>query len=69
MSGIEVVNPDAIHLSKLESLMLRRLLEKRGQYLSQGRQREAHGLGQGIHIVWHTIHEFPEQVPTDWGGL
>jgi len=67
MTTIDVINPLAIHLSKMESLILTRLLAKREKYMDQGRHREAHGLGQGIHIVWHAIHEFPEEVPTDWG--
>lgn len=35
-------------------LQIRRMLEKRDQYLYQGRDHEARGLGTGIWIVWQT---------------
>lgn len=36
-------------------LALYRMLQKREQYVDQGRAREAHGLGTGIYILWKTI--------------
>ena len=36
-------------------LALYRMLEKREQYVEQGRAREAHGLGTGIYLLWKTL--------------
>ena len=42
-------------------LALYRMLQKREQYVDQGRAREAHGLGTGIYILWKTlIGEMPK---------
>jgi hypothetical protein len=44
------------------------MLEKREKYVAQGRNREAHGLGTGIWILWKSlIHESAGN--TGYGGL
>jgi hypothetical protein len=34
---------------------LQQMLEKREIYVAQGRNREAHGIGTGIWILWRTL--------------
>jgi hypothetical protein len=55
MSMLDEVNPLDVRLSSEEALALYRMIQKREQYVGQGRSREAHGLGTGIHIMWRTL--------------
>ena len=55
-------------LTELEAIAIAKMLEKREQYIMQGRAREAHGLGTGILLFWATLVEGRQYI-TDWGGL
>ena len=55
-------------LTELEAISLAKMLEKREQYVSQGRGREAHGAGSAIWIFWATLTE-GRQYLTGFGGL
>ena len=55
-------------LSEKDSLALVKMLQKREQYVRQGRAKEAHGLGTGIWILWRTLIDEPEGA-TGYGGL
>jgi hypothetical protein len=62
------VNPADPRISSADSLALIKMLEKREQYVGHGRNREAHGMGTGIWILWKTlIQESPGN--TGYGGL
>ena len=62
------VNPLDPDLSELEAFALRRMLDKREEYVDQGRADAAHGLGTGIWILWRTL-KHQRQQPTGWGEL
>jgi hypothetical protein len=52
------VNPFDARISERECMALQLMLQKRESYVSQGRSREAHGMGTAIWILWKTlIHE------------
>jgi hypothetical protein len=62
------VNPNDERLTELESVALTKMLEKRKQYVREGRARDAHGLGTGIWILWKTLTlEQPDA--TGYGSL
>jgi len=55
-------------LTELDALALQRMLEKRENYVYEGRARDAHGLGTGIWILWKTLtREQPDT--TGYGGF
>lgn len=62
------VNPFNPNLTEQESFALSKMLEKREQYVSMGRAKEAHGLGTGIWILWRSLTNSPQQ-STGYGGL
>jgi hypothetical protein len=49
------VNPHDSRVLQSEATALLLMLEKREKYISQGRNREAHGLGTGIWILWKSL--------------
>jgi hypothetical protein len=62
------VNPLHPCLNEKESFALTRMLEKREQYVDQGRAFEAHGAGTMIWILWRALTDSPQQA-TGYGGL
>jgi hypothetical protein len=64
---VDVHDPELI---PVEAIALQRMLDKREQYVSQGRTREAHGAGSMISILWDTLKgEFQDTQPTHHGDL
>lgn len=55
--NIDVTSPD---LTNVESMMITAMLEKREEYIRQGRKKEAHGAGTIIWMYWKYIHAFPD---------
>ena len=62
------VNPWHPGLTEQESFALSKMLEKREQYVEQGRADAAHGLGTGIWILWRSLINASQQ-STGFGGL
>jgi hypothetical protein len=56
-------------LSETESIALIRMLEKREQYVHRGAAYEAHGAGTMILLLWNTLTEFRDTLPTGWDDL
>jgi hypothetical protein len=57
-------------LLPVEAQALVRMLEKREQYVNQGRAREAHGAGTMIWIMWTTLKNgVPPEDETSYGSL
>ena len=61
------IEDDYVRMTQKEELNIRRMLSKRQQYLYQGRDHEARGLGTGIWIAWQTA--IGEEPSTINGGL
>lgn len=55
-------------LSTLEAEALSKMLDKREQYVEQGRAAEAHGLGTGIWILWLTLTN-GKKYETGWAAI
>lgn len=55
-------------LTELEAIALSKMLQKREQYIREGRGREAHGAGSAIWILWATLTE-GRQYMTGFGEL
>jgi len=49
------INLQDKRLTELEAVALSKMLQKREQYVHQGRGREAHGSGSAIWILWETL--------------
>jgi hypothetical protein len=62
------VNPLHPALTEMEAFALTRMLEKREQYVGQGRADAAHGIGTGIWILWQALMH-GQQRPTGYGDL
>jgi hypothetical protein len=56
-------------LSLSLAMAFERMLEKRSEYLIQGRHREAHGLGAGLLILWTVMNDYEATAETARGGL
>ena len=56
LSEVNPLDPD---ISNVEAIALMKMLQKREQYVEQGRAREAHGAGTMIWILWRTLKEQP----------
>ena len=68
MNELDEVNLQDKRLTELEAIALSKMLQKREQYVHQGRGREAHGIGTGIVIFWRTITDGRDFI-TNWGQL
>ena len=68
MSQLDSVNPLSPELTEPESFALTRMLEKREQYVEQGRFDCAHGAGTMIWILWQSL-TYGKQQQTGWGEL
>lgn len=62
------INLQDKRLTELEAIALAKMLEKREDYVHQGRGREAHGAGTAIWILWTTLVE-GRQYLTGFGEL
>ena len=65
---LQQVDPLDPEVSNVEAIALMKMLEKREQYVTQGRAREAHGAGTMIWILWRTLKEKPLML-TDFGAF
>ena len=63
------INLQDKRLSELEAVALSKMLQKREDYVRQGRGREAHGLGTGAWILWTTLTEGRTLYETGFGEL
>jgi hypothetical protein len=54
----------APHITDQEATAFTLMFEKREQYVDQGRNREAHGAGTMINILWKTLSGFSDTIPT-----
>ena len=52
---LKQINLQDPRLTTLEAVTLAKMLEKREQYVSQGRASTAHGAGTMIWIMWSTL--------------
>jgi hypothetical protein len=52
LSEVDLFDP---RISEPDAKALQQMLEKREIYVAQGRNREAHGIGTGIWILWRTL--------------
>jgi hypothetical protein len=55
-------------LTEVESIALSKMIDKREQYVEQGRSREAHGAGMAIWIFWSTLID-GKPYTTGWDGI
>lgn len=62
------VDPLDPEISNVEAIALFKMLEKREQYVTQGRAREAHGAGTMIYMLWKILKDQPPAL-TGYGGL
>jgi hypothetical protein len=65
LSEVDPLDP---RISEPDARALQLMLEKRENYVAQGRSREAHGLGTGIWILWRTLIQ-EAAGSTGYGGL
>ena len=57
-------------LLPVERSAIKKMMDKREQYVDQGRAREAHGAGTMIWILYKELTgDFQPTQPTDWAGL
>ena len=63
---VDIHDPE---LLPVERQALALMLDKREQYVDQGRAREAHGAGTMIMILWNTLKGGPHNDITNWGQL
>jgi hypothetical protein len=69
MGQLLEVDPYASHLTTRESIALIAMLAKHKDYSYAGRVDDAHGLGTGIWILWRSLLDFQDTVPTNWSNL
>jgi hypothetical protein len=69
MGQLLEVDPYATHLTTNESIALAAMLAKHKEYAYAGRADDAHGLGTGIWILWRSLLDFRDTVPTNWSEL
>ena len=62
------INLQDERLTTLEAVALTKMLQKREQYVEQGRAAEAHGLGTGIWMLWVTLTN-GKKYDTGWAQL
>ena len=63
------INLQDKRLSELEAASLSKMLQKREDYVRQGRGREAHGAGTMCWIMWTTLTEGRTYYETGYGEL
>ena len=63
------INLQDKRLTELEAVSLSKMLQKREDYVHQGRGREAHGAGTMIWLMWVTLTEGRTYYETGYGEL
>ncbi len=62
--GLKAIDLHAPHITNQEAVALTLMLDKREQYVEQGRFREAHGAGSMINILWKALSGFSDTIPS-----
>jgi hypothetical protein len=62
------VNVQDRRLTDVDAVVLTRLMQKRDEYITQGRSKEAHGVARSIRIHWEVCTD-ARRYSTGWGGI